>query len=151
VVLFIFLFISCSSKSNIAKQPLANSLLSKGNDIKKLTLPIVKEFIPVASSWKFEQCKRYFHPTLLAQVPNYKFKMIFKKFSSLGKLKSTEEPQMTGFYTQMLLTGKRCTDVTYQIPAKYENGKAEINITLVNDGNRYKVCRFTINSDLFLK
>jgi hypothetical protein len=47
--------------------------------------------------------------------------------------------------------GKRCTDITYNIPAKYENGKAKINITLVNDGNGYKVCRFTINSNLFLK
>ncbi len=150
-VLLICLFISCSSNSKTIKQSFTNSLLAKGDDLKKITLPVVKEFIPVASSWKFEECKKYFHPLLLAQVSEDKFKLIFKKFSTLGKLKSVGKPQMMGFYTQMTLTGKRQTDITYKIPVMYENGKAKINITFVNDGEVFKICRFTIDSEFFLK
>jgi hypothetical protein len=123
----------------------------KNASIKKQALPIVKKFVPVVSTWNYDNCKNYLHSSAFSCISQDKIRLIFKKLATLGKLKSVGTPKLINYKTKLTFTGNGHSNICFLVPAEYENGKAEVIITLVNEGDELKVYYFKFNSDFFLK
>jgi hypothetical protein len=110
-------------------------------------VPYVKMVVPEISNWNPENIIKLMPEESLKSTQKEKITAIVKYLSRLGALVTMEEPDFKKVVTKVTDAGEGVTVVTYTVAAEYEQGGAEMTISLLDEGNSYQVYNFNINSE----
>jgi hypothetical protein len=111
-------------------------------------VPYLKMVIPEFSRWDVEIIKRHMVTQTLDKIPEEQMTGIVASLSRLGALQSMAEPEFSSVDTFRLVAGGELTMVTYKTEAVYEQGPAVVTMSLVEDGDSFRIHNFHINSPL---
>lgn len=105
---------------------------------------------PIVSTWSTEELLKRASTQLRQAGTDEQFELLFKKMSALGKLQSYEGSKGSSNVTITTQNGK-VISASYVADATFENGKASIDIQLIQQDGVWKILGFRVNSPLFLK
>lgn len=111
---------------------------------------INRELPKIAERWDVDEFFKSSVPEMATLQPREQVDLLWKKFRLLGKLKSHDDP-VGQVVSQAYSNGPTGTFGVYNVHSYFENGTADVKITLKRVGDDWKLYGFRINSDLFLK
>lgn len=103
----------------------------------------------IASTWSEDELIARESPQFKKAASREELDQLFKKFRELGPLQSSEEIRGDAKVNFTTTDGKVVTAV-YVEKATFQNGKAEITITLIQNDGLWQILGFRVNSPLFL-
>ena len=118
----------------------------KASGYKETAMPYLTPALTEISKWDAQTLKSYMTPTSIEGVADDDLSKIIRAFSKLGDLKKLGEYQFINVSTKAVTGDGSGTFVTYKIPASFENGEAQITVTLKEEGESFSIYHFNINS-----
>lgn len=118
----------------------------KSSQYAETAVPYVKMVVPEISKWDPAIIKKYMSNDSLSDIPQEKMDKVLAYLSKLGGLKKMDEPEFSGEDSNVMISDRQQTIVTYKIKVEYENGSAVFTIALLNQGQDFQVQNFNINS-----
>ncbi len=123
----------------------------KSAGYEKTAIPFMAKAIPEISKWQPEVMKSYMAQETLAEVSNDDFLELVRILSKMGALISTGEPVFQTVSSSSTMQNGSMTLITYHIPAKYENGDANLTVVLKEKEESFEVYRFNVDSMALFK
>ncbi|WDE02161.1 hypothetical protein [Thalassomonas actiniarum] len=123
----------------------------KSAEYEDTAVPYMARAIPEISKWHPEIMKSYMAPETLAEVSDEDFLEMVNILAKMGALISTEEPVFQKVNTTSTMQTGSMTLVTYQVPAKYEHGDANLTVVLKEKGDSFEVFYFHVESMALFK
>ncbi|WDE06736.1 hypothetical protein SG34_007480 [Thalassomonas viridans] len=123
----------------------------KSAGYEETAVPYINKAIPEISKWQPDIMKSYMAPEPLAQVSEDDFLEMVRILSKMGKLISTETPVFQSVNSSSTVSDGSMTLVTYHIPAKYENGDANLIVVLKEKDESFEVYYFKVESMALFK
>jgi len=113
--------------------------------------PYLDQNLPDALSWDLERLKPLLTPEAEEAFETDRGKKVYRFFSRLGQLKSFEEPEFLAAKSGVSI-GTGSYDITkFSMLGEFENGPAQITVTLASVDSGYKIHYLHLNSDVFLE
>lgn len=107
---------------------------------------------PILSTWSKDELIKRSSPQLLKIFNDNpgQVEQLFQKLSKLGAMRNFGDVKGDSNVSYTPQNGK-VTTASYIAAAKFDNGKAQINIRLIQLSGQWQVLNFYINSPLFLQ
>ncbi|HEY6873033.1 MAG TPA: hypothetical protein VI298_09950 [Geobacteraceae bacterium] len=126
-------------------------IATKGSALDKDSKQYVDTAVPaIVSQWNKQELINRAGPELMKTVKDNDFEKLFTMFRKLGAFK-----KYTGSEGQanISVTSKhgKVTTAAYVAKADFENGPAEIQVTLIKHADKWQILGFRINSKVFLE
>ncbi|MGH1439932.1 MAG: hypothetical protein ACRBBR_07480 [Cellvibrionaceae bacterium] len=121
-------------------------LFSSQQKHNKIAIPYIEETVPVISTWDANKSINYFSEEAQKSFSSEDFNKVMKFLSKMGELQSLGVPQFQTVSSSVTASNGKQVLVRYLVPAEYENGTAEITITLEYNNKRYRYYSFNLNS-----
>lgn len=123
----------------------------KGNALDKESREFANAAVlSVISTWDVDQLKKRASPEFMSATNDRDLGKLFGWFRMLGNIKEYDGCKGQANISVTIQHGKVIT-ATYIGRADFENGPAEIQVTLIRHGDRWQVLGFRINSKYLLK
>ncbi len=116
-----------------------------------LAAPYLERIIPQLSQWDTETTRGLMASEVLSTIPEESFAKAMTMFSRLGQLKSMDKARFDEVHEVQESDIGQQTIVEYNVDAHYEHGDAVINLKLLPRDGTFKIYRFNVSSELFLK
>jgi hypothetical protein len=104
----------------------------------------------IVGSWSVDALEKHASPQALKVTNHDQWIMVFSKLSQLGALKHYDGAKGDSHISYTPKEGK-VVSAKYVSHAQFENGDADIRITLIQIDNEWQIWGFYVNSPLFLK
>jgi Na+-transporting methylmalonyl-CoA/oxaloacetate decarboxylase gamma subunit len=118
----------------------------KSSQYEETAIPYMNTAIEDISKWNVESFKQYLTPSIIKDINEQDLKTLIKGLSKMGGLVEIGEYEFNNVTSRAVTSGGSGTFVTYVVPAKYENGDANLTITLKEEGDSFSVYHFKLNS-----
>jgi hypothetical protein len=113
---------------------------------KETAVPYIKIVVPEISKWDHALMKSYMSPETFEGVTDANFEKVVSYLGKMGALISMEEPVFQTVSSSATVQNGAATIVNYSVLAKYENGDANISISLKEVEDSFEVYKFNLNS-----
>ncbi len=111
-------------------------------------VPYIKKIIPELSKWDPTIARKHMSEEFLRKVSDEKFSRTIQVLSRMGNLQTLAEPHFEEIYSGDTPDGEKQTIISYTVQAKYDTGDATITMGLLDLGERFKVYRFNVESEV---
>ncbi len=102
----------------------------------------------IATNWDIEELRKRESPEFKAATTDAKLEKMFKTFRTLGKLVSFHG-NVTHISSHIGLDGK-VTTIVFVADARFQNGPAQITLTLFKRGGQWQIAGFRVDSNAFM-
>ena len=113
--------------------------------------PYVDGVLPELTSWKYESFEQELTPNLREQLKTTNGEKVLRQFATLGALESHEPLQLIRAERGFNLSDGHYNRALILIPAHFEAGDAQIQLTLDKVTNGYVINGIHISSVVFLE
>jgi len=113
--------------------------------------PYLQTNLPVILSWDYEKLKPLLTEGAAEAFETERGRKAYKFFSKLGSIDSLGDIQFRKAMSGAMVNQGSYEMVTFTLPGSFENGDADITVTLAKIDNSYRVHYLKINSDFFLE
>lgn len=125
-------------------------VLSQQSEYESTAVPYIESVIPDITTWDPEVIWAYYDQDvkdLISKDENDKF---IRYVSKLGGLESLGTPQFQRVESSASTGSGTRKFIFYSIPAKFDNGDASIDLTVLDRKGEFSIYHFRINSMAFL-
>ena len=98
----------------------------------------------LARAWNVNDLKPHFPGSALSQVDFVQAQQSFNPLKPLGALRNIDEAKQTAFHYEKKLGGVLNKTATISMVAEFENGRANVSIRLVNEGDVMKLVHINV-------
>ena len=130
---------------------LAAYMAYKQSEYNETALPYIKKVIPIISEWNPEKSRPLFVASTFDNVSDEDYSKLFNWFSKLGVLNSMDEPEFLKVTSGATVLEGASTIVSYGVLAHYENGDAQITISLLDLGSSFEIYHFNLKSKALIE
>jgi len=130
---------------------LAAYMAYKQSEYNETALPYIKKVIPIISEWNPEKSRPLFVASTFDNVSDEDYSKLFNWFSELGVLNSMDEPEFLKVTSGATVREGASTIVSYGVLAHYENGDAQITISLLDLGSSFEIYHFNLKSKALIE
>lgn len=113
-------------------------------------VPYIKMVVPKLTTWDVAQVKLYTDPPELKTISDDKLQKLETWLSSLGHLKSMDEPVFVGVRSGVYTATGALKLVTYTVRGHFDAGDANMTISLRDNDGKFTVYGFFVKSDALL-
>ena len=113
-------------------------------------VPYIKMVVPKFATWDPAQVKLYMDPAAMKGVPDDKLQKLQAWLSTLGHLKSMDEPVFVNVWSGAYTGVGTLKLVTYTVHAHFDAGDGNITIRLRDNDGKFTVYGFFVNSDALM-
>ncbi|MES1938983.1 hypothetical protein T5B8_02000 [Salinisphaera sp. T5B8] len=113
--------------------------------------PYVEGVLPELTTWQYASFEQELTPTLREQLETTNGEKVLRQFATLGALESHEPLQVIRAERGFNLSAGRYNRAIVLIPAHFEAGDAQIQLTLDKVTNGYVINGIHISSVVFLE
>jgi len=120
---------------------------SNTDALKTRALPYIAKAIPEISKWNLETMTKYMDPEVQSKISNKQLIEIINAYSKMGKFISMDKPKFQTVKSGVSTKNGDYVIINYLVPVKYENGDANIAISLIDKETTFNVYLFRLNSN----
>lgn len=125
--------------------------MHQGAEYDTLAVPYIEKVVPIISQWDPAATKALMVPEIVAEIPEDKFVRGMTFFSQLGALQELDTPSFVKAFKEEETDIGTQTIIEYDVDAVYQNGEAEINLKLMEQGDSYQIYRFNFSAEALMK
>ena len=123
----------------------------KSTGYDETAIPYIKKVIPEISSWDIDVLKKYSSAEALNNVSDRDLIKLMRFFSKLGEFRSMDEPQFVNVTTNTDISNGNQTIATFAIVGYYDNGEANITLSLLEVEGGFQIYHLKITSPALIE